>query len=120
MVGVDGLGRGGEDLVELLHDVVRRQPARRLPAVHRAARGVEAQAQLAGGLDLGGEQVAAALGEDVVVVAGGGAAGQRQLAEARRRGALTTSASMAAHTSYSATSHSNRVASWASPWVAHW
>src|SRR5690606_29361323 len=98
VVGVHGVGGGGEDLVQLLHDHVRRQPARRLAAVHGAARRVEADAQRAGGLDLGGEQVAAALREDVVVVAGGGAAGQREVAEPGRGGAPATSASMAAHT----------------------
>ena len=51
--------RGGEDRVDLLHHVVRRQPAPAPAEVHRAAGRQEAQADGARGLDLGAEQVAA-------------------------------------------------------------
>ena len=83
---VHGVGRGGEDRVEVLDDVVRRQAALRPAEVHRAAGRHEPQADGARGLDLGGEQVATVGREDVVVVHRRRAAGLREPAEAGRRG----------------------------------
>ena len=58
MVPVDRLGGRGED-VDLLHDLVGREPAAARAEVHRAAGRQEAQADRARGLDLRAEQVAA-------------------------------------------------------------
>ena len=60
VVRVDQPPRLGEDLVVVLDDGVRRQPAVLHRQRHRAAGGVEAHAQVAGGGDLGGDQVAGA------------------------------------------------------------
>lgn len=88
VVGVDGLGRGVEDLVEPFDHHVRRQATLRPTPVHRASGGVEAEPDLPGRLDLRGEQIPAPGREDVVMVAGGGAAGQGQIAQPRARRAL--------------------------------
>ena len=61
---------------------VRRQPAVLHRQRHRAAGRVEPHAEVAGGGDLGGDQVAGAARVHVEVVGGGGAAAQRQLGEA--------------------------------------
>ena len=53
VVAVHGVLAGGEDLVVVGHDVVGRQPAVLLRQRHRAARRVEAHAEVAGGVDLG-------------------------------------------------------------------
>jgi hypothetical protein len=81
VVPVDRGGRGVEDRVDLLHHVVRGQPAPAPAEVHRAAGGQEPEPDGPRRLDLGGEQVAAVGGEDVVVVHRRGAAGPRQLRE---------------------------------------
>ena len=78
VVGVDGGLGGGQDPVDVLDHVVRRQAAVALPQVHRAPGRVEAQPDLARRADLGREHVPAVAGEDVVVIGGGGAAGGRQ------------------------------------------
>ena len=67
---------------------VRRQAARGLPEVHRAARRVEPDADLARRGDLGREQVARASREDVVVIHRRAAPGQRQPAEIRGGGGV--------------------------------
>ncbi len=82
---VDRVGAGGEDRVVILDDRVRRQPAGRLAEVHRPAGGVEADADLARGADLGLEQVAGAVREDVVVIRRRRGAGQRHPGQVRRR-----------------------------------
>ncbi len=71
-----------EDLIVVLHDRVRRQPAVLLRQGHRPAGAVEAHADLAGGGDLRGPQVAATAGGHVQVVHGGGASAQGELGEA--------------------------------------
>ncbi len=81
VVGVDGLGRGGEDLIQPLDHLVGGQAALGDATVHRPPARVEAEPEVAGRLDLGGEQVAPALGEDVVMVGGRRAARQREPAE---------------------------------------
>ena len=53
---------------------------------HRAARGMEADAQLARGRDLDVDEPLLAAREQVQVVGGGGAAGEQQLAQAHARG----------------------------------
>src|SRR5262249_43358565 len=85
VVGVDGGLGGGQDRVDVLHDVVRRQAAVALPQVHRAPGRVEAQPDLARRADLGREHVPAVVGEDVVVIGGGGAAGGGQPGQAAPR-----------------------------------
>ena len=76
----DALGVG-QDLVERLDQRVGRQAAVRGAEIHRAARGDEAQAELARRLQLGLEDAAAPAREDVVVVEHGRAA---RAARARR------------------------------------
>ena len=70
----DGLLRGGQDRVDVLDDLVRRQAAPALTEIHRAAGGGEPQPNRPRRLDLGAEQVTAVPGEHVVVVGGGRAA----------------------------------------------
>jgi hypothetical protein len=82
-----GLGLG-EDPVVVLDDAVGRQAAGGPAQVHRPARGVEPQADLAGREDLRLEQVPGAAREDVVVVHGRGAAGQGEPGEVRGRGGV--------------------------------
>ena len=82
--GDEALGRG-EDLVVVAHDVVGRQPAVLLGHVHRAMGGVEAHAEVAGGLDLGADQVAGAFRVEVQVVGGGRAAAEGQLGQTHPR-----------------------------------
>ncbi|GAA3039077.1 hypothetical protein GCM10020000_16730 [Streptomyces olivoverticillatus] len=72
VVGVDGLFGGGEGGFGALHGEVGGQAAVGGAEVHRAAGGVEADAEFAGGADFGAQEVAGAAGEDVVVVHGGG------------------------------------------------
>ena len=80
-----------EDRVAVLDDAVRRQPALRDAQVHRAATRVEADAELARGLDLDRQQVAGAVREDVVMIRRGRAARAQQRGEpGARRGALHT------------------------------
>ena len=88
VVAVDGLGGGGERLVRVLHDGVRRQAALGLAAVHRPADRVQPDADLARRLDDRGEQVARAAREDVVVVGRGRAAGRREAGQPRERGSV--------------------------------
>ncbi len=71
----------GEDPVDVLHDRVRRQRAPRLPQVHRAPGGHDADAQLPRGLDLGLHEAGAAVGEHVVMVEDGRAARERELGQ---------------------------------------
>ena len=66
-----GVLAGGQDLVVVLDDVVRRQPTVLDRQRHRAAGRVESHAQVPGGLDLGGQQVAGAAGVQVEVVGAG-------------------------------------------------
>ena len=75
----------GEDLVVVLHHVVRWQPAVLLGQRHRTAGRMEAQAEVAGGGDLRRQQVAATAGMEVEVVARRGAAGQCELGESDPR-----------------------------------
>jgi hypothetical protein len=83
---VDRLGAGGEDGVPILGDLVGRQAALRAAEVHRAAAGMEADVQLARGLDLHCEQVAGVAGEHVVVIGAGAAARAQEGGEARAGG----------------------------------
>ena len=87
VVAGDGLLAGGEDLVVVGHHVVGRQPAVLLAQRHRAARRVEAHAEVGRRGDLGRQQVAGAARVQVEVVGRRRAARQRQLGEAdpRRR-----------------------------------
>ena len=85
VVAVHGLLARGEDLVVVGDDVVGRQPAVLLGQRHRAAGRVEADAEVAGSLDLGGQQVAGAVRVEVEVIGRGRAARQRQLGEADPR-----------------------------------
>src|SRR5262245_52998644 len=78
----------GKDGVQVFHYRVGRQPAGGGAAVHRAAGRVKAQPDGASRVDLGGQQIAAVVGEDVVVVAGGGATRSRQPTKAGRRGGV--------------------------------
>src|SRR5262249_2968081 len=84
VVPVDRVLGGGQRLVGGLHDVVGRQAPGGAADVHRAARGVEAQPHLCGGVDGGGERVTGATREDVVVVGAGGGAGEGEPAETGR------------------------------------
>ena len=70
-----------QDLVGVLDDLVRRQPAGAAPEVHRAAVGMKPQPDRPGRLDRGGEQVAAGPREDVMVVGRRGAPGPGQPGE---------------------------------------
>ena len=79
------LGRG-QRRVGVLHDLVRRQAARRPAQVHRSAARVKAQADPGGRGHLGGERVgvgAYSSREDVVVIGAGRAPGQGQPGQAR-------------------------------------
>ncbi len=78
VVPVDRVGGRGQDLVEVLHDVVGRQTTLAGAEVHRPPGREEAQPDLPSCLDLGAEQVAAVRGEDVVVV------GRRRTARPRK------------------------------------
>ena len=77
--------RVGEHGVELLDELVGRQPAVRDAEVHGAARRDEPQPDLAGRLHLGLDQAVASAREEVVVVEDRRAAGQRQLGKAGSR-----------------------------------
>ena len=81
VVGLHQPLRVGQDLVVVLHDGVRRQPAVLHRQRHRAAGGVEAHAEVARGGHLGGDQVTGAARVHVEVVGRGGAAGQRELGQ---------------------------------------
>ena len=72
---------GGEDRVVVVDDVIGRQPAVLLRQRHRSARRMEAHADVAGGLDLGGQQIAGAVRVQVEVIGRRRAPGQRQLGE---------------------------------------
>ena len=76
---------GGEDLVVVGDHVVGRQAAVLLAQRHRAARRVEADAELAGGGDLGAEQVAGAARVQVEVVGRGRAPAEGQLGQTDER-----------------------------------
>ena len=80
-----GLLAGGEDRVVVAHDVVGRQPAVLLRQRHRPAGGVETDTEVAGRLDLGGQQVAGAVGMQVQMVGRGRATRQRQLGQTHPR-----------------------------------
>ena len=73
----------GEDVVDLLDEVVGRKAAVRDAEVHRAARGDDADADLGRGAELGLDEPGDAAREDVVVVEDGRAARERELGEAR-------------------------------------
>ncbi len=75
-----------ENRVDVLDELVGREPAVRVAEVHRAARGDDADADLARRLHLRLDQARAAAREDVVVVEDGRAARERELGEAGARG----------------------------------
>jgi hypothetical protein len=75
----------GEHRVELLHEVVGREAAVGLPEIHRSARCDDAEAELAGGLDLGLDQTLTPAREHVVVVEDRRAAGESELRESGAR-----------------------------------
>jgi hypothetical protein len=75
---VDCLGGRPQDRVDVLHDLVRRQPSPAPTEVHRAPRRQEAHPDLTRCLHLGGKQVAPAGGEHIVVIHRGGATGTCQ------------------------------------------
>ena len=74
--------RVGQHRVHVLDKAVGREPSIGLAYVHGAARGDDADAQLARGLDLGLHQAGAPGREDVVVVEDGRAAAEHELREA--------------------------------------
>ena len=79
----------GEDRVDVLDEVVGRQPAVRLTEVHRAARGDDAHAELLRGAHLRFDEPRDAAREDVMVVEDGRAPRERELGEpGARRGVL--------------------------------
>ena len=78
----------GEHRVDLLDELVGRQPAVGGAEVHRAAGGDEPAAELPRRLHLGLDQSRAAAREDVVVVEDGRAAGEHQLGDAGARGGV--------------------------------
>ena len=80
--------RVGEDRLLVLDHVVGRQPALAAPAAHRSPRGLEPDAEIAGGGDLDVDEARLAAGEEIEMVGGRGAAGQQQLAEADPRGGV--------------------------------
>jgi len=82
VVAGDGVLAGRQDLVVVSHHVVGGQAAVLLGEAHRTARRVEPDAQLAGGRDLGAEQIAAAAWMQVEVVGAGGAAREGELGQA--------------------------------------
>ena len=84
VVAVDRVLRRGEDRVAVLDHLVRRQAAVGAAEVHRAAARMEAQPDLAGGLDLDREQVAGVAREEVVVVGGGACSPSARARRARR------------------------------------
>ena len=77
-----------ENGVDVLDELVGREPAVRGAEVHRAARGDDADADLARRLHLRLDQPRAAAREDVVVVEDGRAARERELGEAGARGSV--------------------------------
>ena len=77
-----------ENCVDVLDELVGREPAVRGAEVHRAARGDDADADLARCLHLRLDQPRAAAREDVVVVEDGRAARERELGEAGARGSV--------------------------------
>jgi hypothetical protein len=85
---VDGLLGRRQDRVAVLHHLVRRQAAVRVPEVHGAAAGVEAQADLLRGADRRPQQVARARREEVVVVGGRRAPGARERAQGGQGGGV--------------------------------
>ncbi len=80
-MGGDEGRRVREDLVGVLHDGVRWQPAVLHRQRHRPAGGMEPHPEGAGGGYLGGDEVPTAAGVDVQVVGGSGAATERQLGQ---------------------------------------
>ena len=68
-----------QDRIFGIHHRVRRQPALGFAQAHGAARGMQADSHLAGGLDFVIQ--ARAVGEQVQMVGGGRAAGEGQLAQ---------------------------------------
>ena len=77
-----------EHRVDVLDELVRRQAAVGDAEIHRAARGDDANAELARRLHLGLDQARAAAREDVVVVEDGRAARERELGEPGPRGGV--------------------------------
>ncbi len=71
----------GENRVVVLDDRIWREPAVLLRQAHRAASGMETETELPGGLDLGGEEVATALGVHIEMIGGCGASAEGQLGE---------------------------------------
>ncbi len=78
--------RLGEDGVEILDELVRRQPTVGDAEIHRAARGDDSHPDLAGGEDLRLDQPLASPREDVVMVEDCRAPRQRELGKARAGG----------------------------------
>ena len=68
--------------MRVMAEVVGGQAALALPPAHRAAGGVEADAEVDRGRDLHVDEPLLAAGEQVEVIGGGGAAGEEQLAQA--------------------------------------
>ena len=117
--GVEPL-RLGEHRVELLDQLVRRKPAVRHAEVHRAARGDEADAELARRLAPRPRRSRAAAREHVVVVEDGRAAGERELREpGSRRRVLRLGVDPRPH-GYSSRSHVKRSACCARARVRVW
>ncbi len=83
VVRLDQAARVAQDRLLILDDAIRWQAAFGFANGHRAARGVEAEAQLARRLDLVVEP--GAVGPEVGVVAGGRAAGEHQLGDGDAR-----------------------------------
>ena len=77
-----------EHRVDVLDELVGREPAGGLAEVHRAPRGDDPHAELPRRLHLGLDEPGAPAREDVVVVEHGRAAGQRELGEPRARGGV--------------------------------
>ena len=84
----------GEHRVDVLDELVGREPAVGLAEVHRAARGDDPDAELARRLHLGLDQAGPPAREDVVVVEDGRAARERELGEPVRAAAYSASASI--------------------------
>jgi hypothetical protein len=89
--GAGGLLGRGQRRVGILHDLVRRQAARRPAQVHRSPAGVKAQPDAGGRGHLGRERVSVAAtpkslpGKDVVMIGAGRAPRQGQPGQARGR-----------------------------------
>ena len=79
---LDQTGAVGHNLVNGLHDTVRRQTAVLFAQIHTAAAGIHTDAQLVGGGKLRADQIAGVGREDIVMVKAGGAAVLHQLTHA--------------------------------------